>query len=189
MEPAVEDLRRKFTVDDVSQMLAAGILGEDDRVELIEGELLVMSPQDPPHASVIERLSGRLFAAFTAGYRVRVQLPLAISSENLPEPDLAVVRGDEGTFDQAHPQGRDCVVVLEVSWSSRRRDLRKAEIYGRGGVPHYWRLDIEGRRLETYAEPAADGVYTAIRIYDDLAEVELPEVGGRWRVADLLPKR
>ena len=79
-------------------------------------------------------------------------------------------------------------MVLEVSWSSRRRDLRKATIYSGGGVPHYWRLDIENRRLETYAEPAADGRYTAVRIHDENATVELPEVGVSWRVAELLPK-
>ncbi len=55
-------------------------------------------------------------------------------------------------------------------------------------MPRYWRLDIENRCLETYAEPAADGVYTMIRIFDESAEVELPEGTGRWRVVDLLPK-
>lgn len=187
MEPGLDERRWKFTVDDVMQMVAAGILDEDDRIELIEGDLLAMSPQDPPHASVIQRLTARLIAAFGAGYCVRAQLPLAISDRSLPEPDLVVARGDERAYDQRHPGGRDTVLVIEVSWSSRQRDLRKAEIYGSGGVPVYWRFDVESRRLETYGELAADGTYTLVRVLDDASEVEVPVVGVRWRVADLLP--
>jgi Uma2 family endonuclease len=187
MEPEASDVRRKFTVDEVMQMVAAGVLDEDDRVELIEGELLVMSPQDPPHASIIERLTGKLVAAYGASHRIRVQLPLLASETSLPEPDLAVVRGDERTYESRHPGGDDAVLVIEVSWSSRRRDRRKAAIYGSAGVPVYWRLDVETRRLEVNEKPASDGTYTLIRVHEESAEVEVPGTGVRWLVRDLLP--
>lgn len=187
MDPNRDEPRWKFTASDVMRMVEAGILGDDDRVELIEGELLPMSPQDPPHASVIGRLNSRLVAAFGAGFQVRVQLPLAISERNLPEPDFAVVRGDDRAFETRHPAGADTALVLEVSWSSTRRDRRKAEIYGKGGVPVYWRLDVESRRLETYAEPAADGTYTLVRVHDEHATVDVPGTSARWSVAEMLP--
>ena len=187
MEPEAGEVRRKFTVDEVMQMVAAGVLDEDDRVELIEGELLVMSPQDPPHASVIERLNGMLMAAYGPSCRVRVQLPLLASPTSLPEPDFAVVRGDERAYESRHPGGDDAVLVIEVSWSSRHRDRRKAAIYGRAGVPVYWRLDVETRRLEVHEKPAPDGTYTLIRVHDEAAEVELPGIASRWLVRDLLP--
>ena len=187
MEPEASDVRRKFTVDEVMQMVAAGVLDEDDRVELIEGELLVMSPQDPPHASVIERLTSKLFAAYGTSYRIRVQLPLLASKTSLPEPDFAVVRGDDRTYESRHPGGRDTVLVIEVSWSSRRRDRRKIPVYGRAGVPVYWRLDVESRRLEVHEKPASDGAYTLTRVHEETAEVEVPGTGVSWLVRDLLP--
>lgn len=128
-------------------MIAAGVLGEDDRVELIEGELLLMSPRDPLHASVVQRLTGRLVRAYGPDVRVRV----------------------------------------EVSWSSADRDRRKADIYGRAGVPVYWRLDIEQRRLEVHRRPAADGTYTLVEVLDESQEVDVPGTAQTWRVLDLLP--
>lgn len=98
MDRGADEPRRRFTVEDVGRMVAAGVLGEDDRVELIEGELLLMSPQDPPHASVIQRLTGRLVAAYGDRFRVRVQLPIVVSDVSMSEPDFAVVRGDERSW-------------------------------------------------------------------------------------------
>ena len=90
--------RRRFTTDEFHQMATAGILSEDDRVELIEGELLEMSPNDPPHAGTIGMLNGRLVAAYGGRGHVRVQLPIVASEISLPEPDFAVARGDHRTY-------------------------------------------------------------------------------------------
>ncbi|HVV85981.1 MAG TPA: Uma2 family endonuclease, partial [Kofleriaceae bacterium] len=157
MMQATDDPPRRFTADEVMQMVAAGILDPDDRLELIDGELLPMPPQDPPHASSVERLASRLYRAYAPAYRVRPQLPLAIDACQLPEPDLVVARGGENTFDRRHPTGADTVLVVEVSDTTVRRDLRKAGIYAAGGVPCYWRLDLASRRLEVYSGPRADG--------------------------------
>ena len=169
------------------RMVAAGILDEDDRLELIDGELLVMPPQDPPHASSVDRVDHRLKRAYGVGYRVRVQLPLALSTFQLPEPDVAVVRGDEGAFDRRHPGGGDTVLVVEVSDSSAARGVRKIGIYAAGGVACYWRLDVESRRLEVRTQPSPDGSYGAVRSLGEDDEVDVPETDLRWRVGDLLP--
>jgi Uma2 family endonuclease len=179
--------RRKFTTDEVLRMVAAGILGEDDRVELIEGELLAMSPQEPVHASAVQRLSSRLVKAMGDRYQVRVQFPLVASHDSLPEPDVAVLLGDERAFEKRHPRGNEAVLVVEVTWSTATRDRKKADLYARAGVPVYWRLDLEHRRLEVHEAPAPDGLYTRVHALGEADEVGVPTTQVSWRVADLLP--
>jgi Uma2 family endonuclease len=163
------------------RMVSAGVLDEDDHVELIKGELFVVSPQDPAHASAVGRTSRRLFQAYGAGYQVRVQLPLRASQHDLPEPDIAVVRGSEESFDRRHPEGHEAVLVIEVTSTSRRGDRRKAAIYAAAKVPTYWRLDVVQRRLEVYAG-------APMQLFDESAEVALPHLPGRSvKVSELLP--
>lgn len=181
--------RRKMTTDEVLAMVRAGILGEDDRVELIEGELLTMSPQEPVHASVVQRLSARFFRAYDEDHQVRVQLPLVASATSLPEPDLAVVRGDEDAFVERHPSGTDAVLVVEVTWTTARRDREKAHLYAAAGVPVYWRLDLEHRRLEVHKRPTPDGVYRHVVALGEEDDIEAPEASASWKVKDLLPRR
>jgi Uma2 family endonuclease len=189
MHLELDEPRRKFTVSDVTRMIRAGILGEDDRVELLDGELYSMGPHDPDHAGPIGRLQRRLHAVYGDGYVIRTQLPLEGSATDLPEPDLAVVRGTEAEYDRRHPLGSDAVLVVEVSWSTQRRDRQKAILYARAGVPVYWRLDVEQRQLEVYQRPGPDGAYGDVGAVDESGEVVVPGTGTRWRVADLLPAR
>jgi hypothetical protein len=185
-----EEPRRKFTADEIQAMVRAGILGEDDKLELIEGELLIMSPQDPPHAGIVGGLTARLVHAYGRGFVVRVQLPLLASVESMPEPDFAVVRGDERDYQSRHPGGTDCALVVEVTWTTRRRDERKAAIYAKAGVPAYFRIDLESRELIVREHPAPDGTWRAIRTLREGEDVELPESNGvRLQVVDLLPAR
>jgi Uma2 family endonuclease len=90
----LQEPRWKFTVEDVLGMMRAGILHEDQRVELLEGELFPMSPQDPPHTAAIRRLRAALTRAYGGGYTVDVQAPLRASDHSLPEPDVMVLRGE-----------------------------------------------------------------------------------------------
>lgn len=187
-----EQERRKFTVDEVMRMVSAGIIDEDDRIELIEGELYLMSPQDPPHAGMTGKLTMLLTKIYGNGFTVRVQLPLVASEHSMPEPDFAIVKGEPDQYETRHPSGVDTVLVIEVSWSSEQMDRRKAGIYALAGVPVYWRLDLPRRRLEVHEDPDGQGTYTLLRVLDDGAELVLPGLSGtlpRVKVADLLPAR
>ncbi len=184
---ADDEPRRRFTADEVMLMVKAGIIEPEDRLELIDGELLIMAPQDPPHASSVYRLDRRLQRTYADNYCVRVQLPLAISEFQLPEPDIAVARGGEDTFERRHPAGADTVLVVEITDTSVVRDLRKVAIYAAGGVTCYWRLDLQTRRLEVRTEPMADGAYRSVRVLVDDDEVEIPETAARCKVRELLP--
>jgi Uma2 family endonuclease len=185
-----DDARRKFTVDEVMRMVSAGIIDEDDRVELIEGELYLTSPQDPPHAGTTGKLTMLLTRIYREGLTVRVQLPLVASQYSLPEPDFAIVKGSPEGYETRHPSGADAVLVIEVTWTSEKMDRRKAGVYAAAGVPVYWRLDLPHRRLEVHEGLQGQGVYATVRVLDEQAQVTLPGLSGQAqtvRVADLLP--
>lgn len=181
------DARWKFSTADVLRMVEAGILGEDDKVELIEGELLVVSPQEPIHAIVIQRLNALLVRSYGPGYVVRPQLPLVASDTSLPEPDLAVVRGDDRSFEHRHPRGDETALVVEVTWTTELRDRRKASIYAAAGVPVYWRVDLGQRRVEVHDGPTPDGAYLRTSLLGEHDEVALPDTAVSVQVSGLLP--
>lgn len=188
METSEHPTVRRFTADEAMRMVDAGILGEDEHVELLDGTLVEMSPQGPEHADAIANLSDRLRAAYPGMRRIRPQLPIAIDTYSLPEPDLAVVRGQPGTYAHRHPTGPETILVIELAWSSQRENRRKASIYAAGGVEVYWLLDLAARKLEVRTTPV-DGAYQVTRILAEDDVVELPESPSdvRWIVRDLLP--
>ena len=148
-----------LTVDDVDAMVDAGILGEDDRVELLDGVLVEMSPQSDPHMYAIRRLNAlALPAVAAAGMELSPQCPLGVRSPiSQPEPDFAVI---PRTPRDAKPAR--ALLVVEISKSSRRLDLgRKAELYAEADIPEYWVLDVERRELVVHRDPR-DGHYTSV---------------------------
>jgi hypothetical protein len=182
-----ERKRRRFTAEEVLRMVEAGILAEDDPLELIDGELLEMSPQGPIHRARTVRIRQILEAAFGAGHHVQDHSPIDAGPHSLPEPDVAVVRGAVEDFEDRHPGGADLALVVELSVTSQAADRGKARVYARAGVPEYWNLDLVGRRLLVYTEPRPDrGEYRLTRV---VLEEERVEVGGSAvAVADLLPR-
>ena len=175
-----------LTVDDLAAMVDAGILGEDDRVELLDGVLVEMSPQGPTHLAAVTRLNMLVVpVAAAAGLVVTPQCPLDVLSPiSQPEPDLAIVPA--AGWD-AYPA--QALLVIEVSVTSRAIDLgRKATIYATAGIPEYWVLDLDHRRLVVHREPAADHYETVDALTDDdtVTATGLPLTVA---VADLLPPR
>lgn len=132
-------------------MVEAGILEEGDHVELLHGELIEMSLQGPAHRGLTIRIRQQLEAVFAEGFHVQDHSPIAIGHDSLPEPDVAVVRGPIDF--ERHPTGAEVVLVVEISASSHRADREKAELYGAGGIPEYWNLDVPRRRLLVHREP------------------------------------
>lgn len=174
---------RPLTIADVDAMVAAGILHEDDRVELLEGVLVEISPQSEGHAYAVRRLN-TLAVLATAGTDLEVtgQAPLLVNSPiSRPEPDLAIA---PITPRDRHPSG--ALLAVEVSVSSRRIDLGvKAAIYARAGVQEYWVLDVEGRTLIVHRAPGADG-YADVERFGEDATVTARSVALTVPVAALL---
>jgi Uma2 family endonuclease len=127
-----------------------GLLGEDDRVELLRGMLVTMSPQKSPHAGVVSRLDRMLTRAFGDRADVRCQSPFAATDDSEPEPDIAVV--PVADYDDAHPAWAH--LIIEVAWDSLRKDrLVKPGIYAEARVPEYWLVDLVGDAIEVFNRP------------------------------------
>jgi Uma2 family endonuclease len=135
--PEVVERQRRIAVGEYHRMIEAGILGEDEHVQLIAGTLVAMTPQGSRHAVVIQRLTAALVRAVGGDLAVRPQLPLTLLEDSEPEPDLAVVRAADAPFDGPHPRG--ALLVVEVAGDSLRLDREsKATLYARAGIPEYW---------------------------------------------------
>ena len=150
--------QRRFSVAEYHRMIDAGILGEDEHVELLEGEIVEMSPQEKPHAQATTRLNRWLTRALGDEYTVRVQMPLTLRRSE-PEPDLAVVRAPAEASARRHPT--TALLVVEVADSSARHDLEvKARIYARARIPEYWLVLVRRRVVEVLTSPDPKrGVY------------------------------
>lgn len=151
--PAV-DIRR-WSREEYERMVEEGFFRPDERVELVDGIIFEMTPQNSWHAAAIQALQEILLEAFKKGFSVRFQLPLALSGDSEPEPDVAVVHGHWRDYREAHPT--KAVLVVEVAESTLVYDrARKAAIYARAGIPEYWILNREDACLEVYRNPVDD---------------------------------
>ena len=142
-----DDLR--ITVDQYVDLVTNGVLDPDDRVELLEGVVVAMSPQNPRHAVVVHRAWLALQGAVGDRATVRSQSPFRAGRYSMPEPDLAVVPGVPETYMDAHPTAAH--LVVEVAETSLPQDrLTKATIYAAAGIPEYWIVDLRKSRVHVY---------------------------------------
>jgi Uma2 family endonuclease len=139
--------------DDYDRLVDAGVF-EGEPIELLEGFLVQMSPEGPPHVFVIDRLTELLVSALAGRYLVRISHPLALGERSEPEPDVAVAH--RGDYRRAHP--RTALLVIESASSSRRRDLGfKADLYARHGIPEYWVVDVDAGQVVVHTQPRPNG--------------------------------
>ena len=153
-EPAIGT--RKWTRLEYDRLVEAEILGPEDRIELLGGQMIVKEPQYSPHATAIQLVQRTLERAFGPGWSVRPQLPIALAEDSEPEPDVCVVRGDPRDYRDAHPERP--VLIVEVSLSRLGFDREhKGSLYARAGITDYWIVNLADRRVEIYREPVPDG--------------------------------
>ena len=124
----------------------------DDRIELLRGMLVEMSPQGPAHASITEWLHAHFVRGLPPHqFRIRSHSPYAATDDSEPEPDVLVARGVAADYE--HPTA--ALLLVEVALESLRKDRKlKLGIYAEAGVPEYWIIDVEGQRVEVYTQPA-----------------------------------
>lgn len=176
--------RHRWTADDVLRMVEAGVLDEDAHVELIDGELIEMTPQGPLHRMSTVRIRRRLERAFGTGFYVQDHSPVDAGRDSMPEPDVAVVRGPE-CFDR-HPGPDDVELVLELAYTSHAADTAKVHVYAAAGFRAYWLVDLVARRITVYSEPhVEDREYGLVAIYREADEVVV--AGQPVPVVELLP--
>lgn len=186
MNVATTEGIRRFTGRELDEMVRAGIVDEDEPLELIDGVLETMSPQSEDHAWIVELLTEELLRTYGDGYRVRPQLPLDAGEYSRPEPDVVVLKGRRQRGRLVRPTGAEVVLAVEVAVSSQERDHRKALVYARAGVPILWILDASARRLEVHSQAGPEG-YGMVKLLEEQSSVELPETERSLKIGDLLP--
>jgi Uma2 family endonuclease len=160
---STEIARKLFNVHEYYQMAEVGILSKDDRVELIEGEIIKMSPINPPHASCVDRLNSFLNQRLMERAIVRIQNPIRLHDLSEPEPDIALLLPREDFYSQSHPTTKDVLLIIEVSESTERFDHHiKLPMYARAGIKDYWIVNLSKEIVETYHDPI-NGKYTRSR--------------------------
>jgi Uma2 family endonuclease len=148
--PAVET--RRFTRLEYERLIDLEFFQPGERLELIDGVMVVREPQYSPHATATQLVQRALERAFGAGFCVRAQLPIALDDASEPEPDAAVVPGDPRDYRNAHPTRP--LLVVEVAQSRLAFDRwHKASLYARGGIAEYWVVNLVDRVLEVHREP------------------------------------
>lgn len=177
-ETAVSYRRHALSVEDFRRMGDAGILSEDDRVELIEGELIDMAPIGSKHMGLVTRLARLLMRAVGDAAIVSVQNPLALPPRSEPQPDILLLKPRFDDYMSALPTPADVLLLIEVADTSFAydRDI-KLPLYARHGVAESWLFDIEGRRLEVHSQPGAEGYGCVVRPSADaiVAPQSLPQ--------------
>lgn len=170
------EVRWQWTADRYREAVRTGLIDQSVRYELIDGQLIEMPAQNPPHAQIIRNINqAAVLALQGTDWTVSVQSPLWLSETSNPEPDLAVVRG---AFGMTHPRVSDTALVIEVSDSSRDRDMgEKRDLYAASGVREYWVVSIEERTV--YVHQASDGYERPARwahVSEERAPHEVPDL-------------
>lgn len=180
----VEPARRLFTIEEYHRMAETGILRPDDRVELINGEVLEMSPIGSRHMACLNNLNRAFVLGLGARAVVSPQNPVQIPLYSEPEPDLAVLRAR--SYKASAPTAEDVLLLVEVAETSLRFDRTvKLALYARAGIPEYWLADANAETITVYRQPA-DETYTEARVVGidgTLSPLAFPDL--LIRVADL----
>jgi len=154
-----------LTVADYYRLGEAGILGRDERVELLEGQLVDMSPIGPRHALAVDALNDELRLALRGQAAVRIQNPITLDDRSEPLPDAAVVRRPWHGYPDKHPGPQDVLLVVEVADSSLEVDQgAKLELYARAGIPEFWIVDLTTNQVHVHRDPGEVGYAEVIRV-------------------------
>ena len=155
---SVQLLRRKFTVEEYHKMLESEILTENDRVELIRGEILEMSPIGTKHAACVNRLVNLLVQLLGKQVIVAAQNPVVLNSNSEPQPDVALLKRRDDFYETAHPQAEDIFLLIEVSDSTVMYDREeKIPLYAQAQIMEVWLVDINSQVVEVYQQPTDTG--------------------------------
>jgi Uma2 family endonuclease len=147
--------RRLFTVKQYHEMARSGILSEDDRVELLAGEIVEMSPIGSRHAACVKRLTKILDSQIGDAAILGVQDPIHLGPRSEPQPDLALLKPRADFYAQAHPGPQDVLLIIEVAETSGESDRKlKLPLYAKASIPEVWIWELASKRVEVYRRPA-----------------------------------
>jgi Uma2 family endonuclease len=179
--------RRLFTVAEFHRMAEVGIFSEDDRVELLDGEIVEMTPIGSRHAAIVNRLNRLLSRRLGERAVVSIQNPIRVGEHSEPQPDVVLLKPRADFYAAAHPGPEDVLLLVEVAESSAEVDRAvKLPLYAAAGVAEVWLVDLAGERVEVYREPAAGGYQQTLTLArgDVVSPQAFPDL--RLGVAEIL---
>ncbi len=180
----LQETTRLWSVDEYHRMIQTGILGPEERVELIEGQIVEMSPQLPPHATATGCASEYLKELLGIRVTIRLQVPVTLRPKSEPEPDIALVQPTHRRYRDHHPAPSEIFLIIEVADTTLKSDRQtKARMYAKANIADYWIIDVKNRCLfvlrspgqETYLQEtvlAPDGYVTPLAFPDISVSVE-----------------
>jgi len=180
--------RRRWTREEYYRAWKAGVFGPEERLELLDGEILQKMTPLPPHATAMSKTAHALTAAFGPGYYARQQLPVTLTDQSEPEPDVLIVPGTPDDYAARHPGPGDARLLVEISDTTLRLDQgRKQRAYARSGILEYWIVNLPERRLQVYRDPAESGYRRVASFSEGESVAPLAAPGASVSVAGLLP--
>ncbi len=171
--------RRTFTVGEYYRMAEANILTEEDRVELIAGQIVAMSPIGSRHAACVKRLNLLMGKMVGDSMLIGVQDPIALDAYSAPEPDLVLLRPRTDFYAAAHPSPGDVLLAVEVADTSADYDRAvKLPLYAQAGLPEVWLVDLPKGRIEVYAQPQGAAYQQRVEVAADalIASPTIPQL-------------
>lgn len=181
-----EPIRRRFTVQEYYQMAESGILTEDDRVELLEGEIIEMTPIGSRHAGHVKIATNLFKTRVPDNFVISVQDPIRLGDHSEPEPDVAILKPRDDFYASAHPGPDDVLLVVEVADTSLEYDRdRKIPLYARFGIPNVLLVNLRDETVEFYEAPRPDDeAYQMAHTLRGEATFEVENLGLQFEAAD-----
>jgi Uma2 family endonuclease len=176
-----------FTVDQYYRLAEVGVLRPEDRVELIEGEIIRMSPIGSPHAACVRRLSALLQQQLSEQFMISVQNPVRLSEFSEPVPDIALLKPRDDFYAAHHPTPEDVLLIVEVSDTTLLTDRNvKMPLYARAGITESWLVNLPRKMIEVYYE-SSDGLYRECLKFKRDEVMPSPTISGlSLNVADII---
>jgi Uma2 family endonuclease len=166
---------RPITTDEYHQMIAAGIIHEGARIELILGQMFDMAAKGTRHTVATTELMGELLLILGKRAKIRCQEPITLPNHSEPEPDIAIANLRQDNYLDSHPSPIDLILVVEVADSSLDFDkTTKANLYAAAGIQEYWIVNLIDDRLEIYRQPNSS-IYTSIQILSAQGSIQIPQ--------------
>lgn len=164
---------KRWTIDEYHQIIALGIITPDTPIELINGQIIEMVPQQPLHAATTDEGGEYLKALFSGKAKVRVQLPVTWLPDSEPEPDFAIVKIDANRYRHRHPDPNDIYLLIEVADSTLQKDRQyKSKLYAQAGIPEYWVINLKQNQVIVYRQ-LQDSTYQTETILEASDKVQL----------------
>jgi Uma2 family endonuclease len=180
--------RRLWTREEYYRAAKVGLFRPNERLELLDGEILQKMTQRPPHTTAVSVTAVALTTAFGPNHYARQQQPIILNDLSEPEPDVLIVPGTPQDYRETHPTAADAILLVEVADATLRLDRGgKLAAYARAGVQEYWILNLRDRRLEVHRDPAGESHRTTLTYGEGDLVVPLAAPQARIPISDLLP--